>query len=35
VTDEVRPTEHGVLLGLSFDILPQVPVAVPFLLTRV
>jgi hypothetical protein len=35
VTDEVRPTEHDVLLGLSFDILPQVPVAVPFLLTRV
>lgn len=34
VTDELRPVEDGVLLGLSFDIIERVPVAVPFLLER-
>ena len=34
VTDELRPVADGVLLGLSFDIVARVPVAVPFLLER-
>ena len=34
VTDELRPLEDGVLLGLSFDIITGVPIAVPFLLER-
>lgn len=34
VTDELRPVEDGVLLGLSLDIVTRVPVAVPFLLER-
>jgi len=34
VTDEVRPLEDGLLLGLSFDIVAKVPIAAPFLLER-